>query len=155
MCVFHESVGAKCSGEEMDATILRTLGCNPRTFACQGYPACGDDADQGPKWGPQNFCTPIPVFVPKRGPKYGPRLGAVLLCTVRKWGAKTEPILACFWSPSAIAVWQCLRFLLRQVPAGRPILRLNLDETSIGFKYAPLRRPTSQVPRAGCAGSGV
>ena len=78
--------------------------------------------------GSPKFFTPIPVFVQKRVPKYGPHLGAALLCTVRKWGAKTEPILACFLSPKAIAVWQWFRFLLSQVPPGRPILLLNLDE---------------------------
>ena len=51
-------------------------------------------------------------------------------------------------------MWQWFRFLLRQVPPGRPVLRLNLDETSIRFWYEPrlgLRRPAGQVPSVGCA----
>ena len=133
MCDFHESFGTTCSDEEMGATIPRTLGTNLRTFACQGYPACSDDAAQGLKWNPPNFFTPIPASVPKQGPKYGPCLGAVLLCTVRKWSAKTAPFLASFWSPKAIAVWHWLCFLLRQVPAGPSILRRKLHDTSFGL----------------------
>ena len=59
-----------------------------------------------------------------------------------------------FSSPNAIAVWQWFQFLLGQVPPGRPVLRLNLDETSVRFWYEPrlgLRRLTDQAPRAGYA----
>ena len=35
-------------GEEMDAMISTTLASDPRPLACQGYPAIGDDAGQGP-----------------------------------------------------------------------------------------------------------
>ena len=51
-------------------------------------------------------------------------------------------------------MWQWFHFLQGQVPPGRSVLRLNLDETSVRFWYEPrlgLRRPTSQVPRAGFA----
>ena len=46
-------------------------------------------------------------------------------------GAKTEPIFVHFLFPKATAVWQWLHFLLGQVPTGCPVLRLNLDETSV------------------------
>ena len=51
-------------------------------------------------------------------------------------------------------MWQWFRFLLRHVPGDRPILRLNLDETSIRFWYEPrlgLRRENKKSQRAGCA----
>ena len=51
-------------------------------------------------------------------------------------------------------MWQWFHFLLGQVPPGRPVLRLNLDETSVRFWYEPrlgLRRPRGRVPRAGFA----
>ena len=51
-------------------------------------------------------------------------------------------------------MWQWFHFLQGQVPPGRPVLRLNLDETSVRFWYEPrqgLRRPRGQVPRAGFA----
>ena len=51
-------------------------------------------------------------------------------------------------------MWQWFHFLQAQVPPDRPVLRLNLDETSVRFWYEPrlgLRRPRGQVPRAGFA----
>ena len=51
-------------------------------------------------------------------------------------------------------MWQWFHFLLGQVPPGRPVLRLNLDETSVRFWYEPrlgLRRPTGQAPRVSFA----
>ena len=51
-------------------------------------------------------------------------------------------------------MWQWFHFLLSQVPPGRPVLRLNLDETSVRCWYEPRldpRRPKGQVPRAGIA----
>ena len=51
-------------------------------------------------------------------------------------------------------MWQWFRFLLRQVPPGKPVLLLNLDETSIRFWYEPrlgLRSGTGRPPRAGFA----
>ena len=49
-------------------------------------------------------------------------------------------------------MWQWYHFLQGQVPHGRPVLRLNLDETSIKFWYEPrqgLCRPKGQAPRIG------
>ena len=51
-------------------------------------------------------------------------------------------------------MWQWFHFLQGQVPPDRPVLRLNLDETSVRFWYEPrkgLRRPRGQIPRAGFA----
>ena len=51
-------------------------------------------------------------------------------------------------------MWQWFHFLQAQVPPDRPVLRLNLDETSVRFWYEPrkgLRRPRGQIPRAGFA----
>ena len=51
-------------------------------------------------------------------------------------------------------MWQWYHFLVSQVPPGRPVLRLNLDETSVRFWYEPrlgLRRPTGRVPLVGHA----
>ena len=51
-------------------------------------------------------------------------------------------------------MWQWFHFLLDQVPPGRPVLRLNLDETSVKFWYEPrlgLRRLSSPKPRVGFA----
>ena len=51
-------------------------------------------------------------------------------------------------------MWQWFRFLQGQVPPGRPVLRLNLDETSVRFWYEPrkgLRRPRDEIPRVGFA----
>ena len=65
-----------------------------------------------------------------------------------------DPIFVLFLPPEATAVWQWFHFLQEQVPPGRPVLRLNLDETSVRFWYEPckgLRRPGGQVPRAGFA----
>lgn len=39
----------------------------------------------------------------------------------------------------ALAVWQWFHFLRRQVPPNKPVLVLNLDETSIRFWYEPRR----------------
>ena len=76
------------------------------------------------------------------------------LFSIRGWGSKTAPILEHFLHPKATAVWQWFHFLQGQVPPGRSVVRLNLDETSVRFWYEPrrgLRRPTGQVPRAGFA----
>ena len=46
-------------------------------------------------------------------------------------------------------MWQWFRFLVAQVPPGKPVLLLNLDETSIRFWYEPrlgLRSQPRQVP---------
>ena len=51
-------------------------------------------------------------------------------------------------------MWQWFRFLLEQVPPGKPVLLLNLDETSIRFWYEPrlgLRSGRGQPPRRGFA----
>ena len=51
-------------------------------------------------------------------------------------------------------MWKWFHFLQGQVPPDRPVLRLNLDETSVRFWYEPckgLRRPSGQTPRAGFA----
>ena len=51
-------------------------------------------------------------------------------------------------------MWQWFRFLQGQVPPGRSVLRLNLDETSVKFWYEPrkgLRPSRGQIPRAGFA----
>ena len=64
------------------------------------------------------------------------------------------PILVPFFGPKATAVWQWFHFLLDQVPPGRSVLRLNLDETSVRFWYEPrqgLRRDPGQARKAGCA----
>ena len=42
--------GPQRSGEEMDTTLSSTLDPVPGPFACQGSPADGDDASQGPFW---------------------------------------------------------------------------------------------------------
>ena len=51
-------------------------------------------------------------------------------------------------------MWQWCRFLLAQVPPGRRVLLLNLDETSIRFWYQPrlgLRSRSGKMPRRGFA----
>ena len=51
-------------------------------------------------------------------------------------------------------MWQWFHFLQGQAPAGRPVLRLNLDETSVRFWYEPrkgLRRDAGDKPRQGFA----
>ena len=51
-------------------------------------------------------------------------------------------------------MWQWFHFLQGQAPAGRPVLRLNLDETSVRFWYEPrkgLRRDAGDKPRKGFA----
>ena len=65
-----------------------------------------------------------------------------------------DPNSVLFLPPEATAVWQWFHFLQGQVPPGRPVLRLNLDETSVRSCYEPcrgVRRPKGQVPRAGFA----
>ena len=96
----------------------------------------------------------VPPFVPKWGPQGGPVLGAALLEAVKQGGRNADPVFARFLLPEATAVWQWFRFLLSQVPPHKPVVRLNLDETSIRFWYEPrlgLRQPTGQVPRQGFA----
>ena len=65
-----------------------------------------------------------------------------------------ELFFASILFPEATAVWQWFQFLQGQVPPGRPVLRLNLDETSVRFWYEPrkgLRHPRNQIPRTGFA----
>ena len=98
-------------------------------------------------------CSP-PPRVPKRGPQGGPRFGSVCLFCVSEGVEKTAPFLAHFPCPEAEAVWQWFHFLQGQVPPGRPVLRLNLDETSVRFWYEPrlgLRRKQGHILRAGFA----
>ena len=95
-----------------------------------------------------------PPLAPFWGPRSGPHFGSVCLFSVEGGVQKTDPIFALFMSPEATAVWQWFHFLQGQVPADRPVLRLNLDETSVRFWYQPckgMRRPRCQVPRAGFA----
>ena len=138
----------------MDATISTTLEPEPRPFAWQGSPADGDDAGEGPCWECQKVATVAPPLLAFWGPQSGPLLGAVCLFPLKLGGANMEPISASFLSPEATAVWQWFSFLQGQVPPGRPVLRLNLDETSVKFWYEPrhgLGRPRGQLPRAGFA----
>ena len=70
-------------------------------------------------------------------------------------GADTEPIFVYFLCPEATAVWQWFHFLQGQVPPGRPVLRLNLDENSIKFWYevfAKIVRELGKVLRARAGG---
>ena len=88
------------------------------------------------------------------GSPCGPQKGSAFFFLVRGGEPKAAPILDVFSAPKAIAIWQRFRFLVEQVPPGRPVLRLNLDETSIRFWYEPrlgLRRPSRHVPKAGFA----
>ena len=65
-----------------------------------------------------------------------------------------DPFFPFFQPPKATAVWQWFHFLQSQVPPGRRVLRLNLDETSVRFWYEPrlgLRRRRGQIPRTGFA----
>ena len=51
-------------------------------------------------------------------------------------------------------MWQWFHFLLDQVPPGRSVLRLNLDETSVRFWYEPrqgLRSNSGPTRKTGCA----
>ena len=69
---------------------------------------------------------------------------------MQKWNLFFASILF----PEATAVWQWFQFLQGQVPPGRPVLRLNLDETSVRFWYEPrkgLRRDAGDKPRKGFA----
>ena len=65
-----------------------------------------------------------------------------------------DPFFPFFQPPKATAVWQWFHFLQSQVPPGRRVLRLSLDETSVRFWYEPrlgLRRRRGQIPRTGFA----
>ena len=87
-------------------------------------------------------------WVRRAAPVWGPCDCFVLARGVKK----TDPIFVHVWSHEAKAVWQWFHFLQGQVPPGRPVLRLNLDETSVRFWYEPrlgLRRAAGQVPRVG------
>ena len=85
-------------GEDVDA-LTREI---PRPFACQGCPADGDDASEGPFWDCQKIATVAPPLVPFWGPQSGARLGAVCLFLVKGGGAKMEPIFVPFLSHEAI-----------------------------------------------------
>ena len=64
------------------------------------------------------------------------------------------PFLFSFFYHNAAAVWQWFHFLLDQVPPGRSVLRLNLDETSVRFWYEPrqgLRSNSGPTRKTGCA----
>ena len=91
--------------------------------------------------------------------RFGVRRAAPVLeprdCFQLEEGGQKRPPFCChFGSPKATAVWQWYHFLVSQLPPGRPVLRLNLDETSVRFWYEPrlgLRRPTGRPPRVGHA----
>ena len=59
--------GPQRSGEEMETTLSSTLEPVPGPFACQGSPADGDDARQGPF---------LVFFINDGGPSTGPIFGS-------------------------------------------------------------------------------
>ena len=83
-----------------------------------------------------------------------PVLGPCVCFQLRRGFKKRTRFWGRISSPEASAVWQWFHFLQERAPPGRPVLRLNLDETSVRFWYEPrrgLRRPRKEVPRAGFA----
>ena len=86
--------GPQRSGEIMETTLSSTLEPVPGPFACQGSPADGDDARQGPFLVFQKINDGGPTTVPISGPQGGTRLGSVCRFSVKGGGEKTEPIFA-------------------------------------------------------------
>ena len=75
----------------------------------------------------------------------------MFLFSVKRGGAKTELILNLFSVPRGNRRVTMIPLSPGQIPPGCPVLRLNLDKTSVRFRYEPrqgLRRPTGPVPRA-------
>ena len=140
-------------GQKMDATFSKAMEPMPRSFACQGLlPTATMQGKvraarlQGKK---KKVANPGDHFwVHRADPKMGP---CVCFCDKMR-SKKTEPFLSNFRTAEATAVWQWFDFLQTQVRHGRPVLRLNLDETSVTFWYEPrqaLCHPKGQVPRIG------
>ena len=141
--------GRQRCGEAMDATISTTLEADPRPFACQGGPADGHDAGEGPFWECKKVATVAPSWSHFGGRRAAPVWGPCVGFPLARGCKKRTLFWPHFLSPEATAVWQWFHFLVGQVPSGHPVLRLILDRTSVRFWYEPrlgLRRPRGQGP---------
>ena len=85
---------AQRCGEEVAATLSKTVEPVPRPLARKGGAAHGDYASEGPFWGHRKFKPVTPGWVPFWGPQGGPYFGAALLFSVKTGGGKPEPFFA-------------------------------------------------------------
>ena len=124
------------------------LGRLPAKVSCLRQRCKARSVLQGYK-GKKKVANPGDHFwVHRADPKMGP---CVCFCDKMR-SKKTEPFLSNFRTAEATAVWQWFDFLQAQVRHGRPVLRLNLDKTSVTFCLEPrqaLCHPKGQVPRIG------
>ena len=84
-------------GEEMDATISKTLESDPRPLAYQGHVASSNDAGQGPFCDHRKFIKHLPPMIAFWGPLSGPHLGAVNCFLLRKGVQKRNLFLIVFY----------------------------------------------------------